>query len=176
MGESAQISYEAGMPIVSYCCIQGWTGDLGGLGNMGDDPLFVDLEDGDLHLSDGSACIDAAYNGAVPADVFDLDGDGDTAEPLPFDVDGNARFVDDPYTDDTGDGTPPIVDMGAHEFQLPECPGDADGDGMTGHSDLGLLLADWGCTGGDCPGDIDGDGVTGHSDLGILLGDWGCGT
>ena len=25
-----------------------------------------------------------------------------------------------------------------------------------------------------CAGDLDGDGVTGQSDLGILLSDWGC--
>jgi len=54
------------------------------------------------------------------------------------------------------------------------CVGDLDGDGDTDHSDLGILLADWGCTGGDCPGDINGDGETGHPDLGILLADWGC--
>ncbi len=57
----------------------------------------------------------------------------------------------------------------------PECPGDVDGDGDTDHSDLGLLLADWGCTGGDCVGDLNGDGTTGHADLGILLADWNCG-
>jgi len=58
------------------------------------------------------------------------------------------------------------------------CPGDLDGDGDTDHSDLGILLADWGCTGSgpeDCPGDLDGDFDTDHSDLGILLADWGCG-
>jgi len=56
------------------------------------------------------------------------------------------------------------------------CVGDLDGDDDTDHSDLGILLADWGCTGGDCPGDLDDDGDTDHSDLGILLADWGCGT
>jgi len=55
------------------------------------------------------------------------------------------------------------------------CPGDLDGDGQTGQSDLGILLSDWGCTGGNCIGDLDGDGQTGQSDLGILLSDWGCG-
>jgi len=58
----------------------------------------------------------------------------------------------------------------------PPCPGDIDGDGVTGQSDLGILLADWGCTGGGCVGDLDGDGTTGQPDLGILLADWGCGT
>jgi hypothetical protein len=58
------------------------------------------------------------------------------------------------------------------------CPGDLDGDGDTDHSDLGILLANWGCVGSepeDCPGDLDGDFDTDHSDLGILLADWGCG-
>jgi len=58
------------------------------------------------------------------------------------------------------------------------CVGDLDGDCDVDHSDLGILLADWGCVGsdpGDCPGDLDGDFDTDHSDLGILLADWGCG-
>jgi hypothetical protein len=38
------------------------------------------------------------------------------------------------------------------------------------------LIADWGCTGGKCDGDCDGDGDTDQSDLGTLLADWGCGT
>ena len=32
------------------------------------------------------------------------------------DLDGSPRFIDDPMTPDTGNGTPPIVDMGAYEF------------------------------------------------------------
>jgi hypothetical protein len=57
----------------------------------------------------------------------------------------------------------------------PPCIGDLDGDGDTDQSDLGILLADWGCTSG-CVGDLDGDDDTDQSDLGILLADWGCGT
>jgi hypothetical protein len=56
-----------------------------------------------------------------------------------------------------------------------ECVGDLDGDGDTDQADLGVLLADWNCTGGNCPGDADGDGDTDQQDLGILLADWGCG-
>jgi hypothetical protein len=52
-------------------------------------------------------------------------------------------------------------------------PGDLDGDWCVDQSDLGILLADWGCTGGDCPGDCDGDGDTDQGDLGILLAHWG---
>jgi hypothetical protein len=55
------------------------------------------------------------------------------------------------------------------------CAGDLDADGDTDQSDLGILLADWGCM-SDCAGDLDGDDDTDQSDLGILLADWGCGT
>jgi predicted outer membrane repeat protein len=45
ISESAQI--HGGTPVVNYCCIQGWTGTWGGLGNMGADPMFVrDPDDG----------------------------------------------------------------------------------------------------------------------------------
>jgi hypothetical protein len=51
--------------------------------------------------------------------------------------------------------------------------GDLNGDGCVDQADLGILLADWLCTGGDCPGDCDNDGDTDQSDLGLLLGHWG---
>jgi hypothetical protein len=53
--------------------------------------------------------------------------------------------------------------------------GDLNGDGCVDQADLGILVTDWGCAGGDCPGDCDGDGDTDHADLGILLGNWGAG-
>jgi len=168
--EDAQLESWYGVIDINYSCVQGWTGALGGVGNIGDDPSFVDplgpdgqpgTADDNLRLLSGSPGIDAADNDAVPGGVD-------------IDLDGNSRFMDDPCTDDTGNGDPPIVDMGAYEYQ--PCPGDLDCDGDTDQSDLGVLLADWGCTGGDCPGDCDGDGDTDQSDLGILLADWGCGT
>jgi hypothetical protein len=58
---------------------------------------------------------------------------------------------------------------------VPPIPGDLDGDGQVGHSDLGILLSDWNCTGGGCAGDCDGDGDTDHADLGVLLAHWGQG-
>ena len=53
---------------------------------------------------------------------------------------------------------------------LRHLPGDLDGDGEVGQSDLGILLASWQI---DAGGDIDGDGDTDQSDLGILLAHWG---
>jgi len=69
--ESAQISYYAGgTPIINYCCIQSWSGSLGGTGNFGDDPLF---SYSGYHLDANSPCIDVGdpngdYNGQVDID------------------------------------------------------------------------------------------------------------
>jgi len=62
---------------------------------------------------------------------------------------------------------------------MPEpCVGDLDGDNDTDETDLGILLADWGCDDpvNGCAGDLNGDDRTDQADLGILLADWGCGT
>ncbi|MHC4218549.1 MAG: hypothetical protein ACYSU7_08860, partial [Planctomycetota bacterium] len=56
----------------------------------------------DDRLSPSSPCIDAGDNTDVPPDVT-------------TDLDGNPRFLDIPETPDTGNGDPPIVDMGASE-------------------------------------------------------------
>jgi len=131
MDEEAQIDHAFGAPEVNYSIVQGgWTG-AGGTGNSASDPLFVDAdgadnlvgtEDDDLRLLAGSPAIDAGNNAAVPADAADLDGDLNTAEPTPLDLDGALRFVDDPGTADTGAGTPPIVDRGAYELNPPVLP------------------------------------------------------
>jgi len=72
------------MPTIGYCCIQGWNGSLGGEGNWGRDPLFVDADgtdniagtpDDDLRLSAGSPAIDAGNNAAVASSTTtDLQG------------------------------------------------------------------------------------------------------
>ncbi len=141
---------------VSYSdVLGGWAGY--GSNNVDADPLFVQTPDpgpdgewgtddddhGDLHLRPGSPCIDAAHNTYVPADTFDLDGDRDTSERMPFDLGGNPRFVDDPHTPDTGVADPPtypqVVDMGAYEFQA--IPGDLNGDFAVDLDDFVVLAA-----------------------------------
>lgn len=72
--------------------------------------------DGNYRLLSNSPCIDAGDNNSVPDDYANLDGDGDVNEPTPFDLDSFPRFIDDLCTTDTGNGAPPIVDMGAYEF------------------------------------------------------------
>ncbi len=114
------------------------TGGWPGVGNIDADPLFVDPLDGDFHLRLGSTCIDAGLNAAVPSGTS-------------TDLNGTPRFVDDPDTPDCQQapgqcGDPPVVDMGAWEFQL--CPWDCgDDDGDVGIVDFLALLANW----GPCP-------------------------
>ncbi|MCC7292114.1 MAG: hypothetical protein IT449_08660 [Phycisphaerales bacterium] len=69
--ERYQIALHAGS--VNYCCIEGWTGDLGGVGNFGDDPRFVDADKENLRLRDDSPCVDAGDDSAV-TESTDLDG------------------------------------------------------------------------------------------------------
>jgi hypothetical protein len=123
-GNTGQIWNEGGSnTTVNYSCIEG---GHPGYGNIDCDPQFVSPPD-DVHLSAGPCCIDAGDNTAVPPDVADLDEDGDTSEPTPLDLDLNPRFVDDPCTHDTGNGDPPIVDMGAYEY-FPDCNGNGTPD------------------------------------------------
>ena len=119
----------------------------------------------DFHLRPGSPCIDAGLNSAVP-------------EGINTEFDGDPRFVDDPDTPDCqhapGEcGDPPVVDMGAYEFQsaLP-CPCDIDGDGLVGFTDVETLMAAWGPNPGH-PADFDGDGAVGVLDFLELLANWG---
>jgi len=82
--------------------------------NISLDPAFVDEGTGDYHLDHSvpSPCIDFGSNGAVPADTADLDSDGDTLEPIPYDFDNDPRIY-------PAGGT---VDMGADEYYVPPPP------------------------------------------------------
>jgi hypothetical protein len=121
---AAQLGASPGASLrVFYSCIQGltsWPND----GNTGQDPLMVDpfgpdgvagTDDDDLRLGPGSPAVDAGSNYLLPADDGDLDGDGNRLEPLPLDLGGERRKLDDPAVTDSGAGTSPVVDMGAHE-------------------------------------------------------------
>jgi hypothetical protein len=87
-------------------------GGAPGEGNIDGEPTYVDplgpdgllySGDEDFRLASGSLGIDAASNSL--------------AAPGELDLAGAPRFVDDPDTADIGQGEPPLVDMGAYEFQ-----------------------------------------------------------
>ncbi len=88
--------------------------DAGTPGNPTDD-IWID---GNYRLLLGSPCVDAGLNSAVVTYTA-------------VDLDGYARFVDCPYTPDTGTGTPPIVDLGAYELWH-----DCNENGIPDHEDI----------------------------------------
>lgn len=72
-------------------------------------PQFVARATGDLHLRPWSPCVDTGDTMRLPADLFDLDADGDVGEELPLDLDGGARVYDDEM--------PLMVDIGCYEVR-----------------------------------------------------------
>lgn len=103
--------------VVEQSIVEG--GYASGTGVITDAPGFADPAAGNYQLTDGSPALDAGAASALPADALDLDGDGDTGEPLPIDLGGTDRVVDN---DDDGD-SPARPDLGAWEappgVQLP---------------------------------------------------------
>lgn len=97
-------------------------------GNLDQDPLFISpwtpasapTVYGDYNTLFASPAVDAGDNTLLPADAQDLDGDSDTAEPLPLDLTPDTRVVNG------------AVDMGAFEWN------DADGDGLSTAYELQL--------------------------------------
>ncbi len=89
----------------------GTNGNLDGT-ESANEPKVIRLPDlnndnyGNLRMQEDSPTIGQGDNDLLPPDEFDLDGDGNTSEPLPVDLDSNARIVD---------GT---VDLGPYEFFL----------------------------------------------------------
>ncbi len=99
--QTPTIKNVSGGPLdIQFCNVKG---GATGLGNIDQDPLFILPSSNALGLAEGSPCIDAGLTALVPEDSLDLDNDGDTSEPLPFDLAGGPRAV----------GT--AVDMGAYE-------------------------------------------------------------
>jgi hypothetical protein len=113
---------------------------------------------GDLRLTGGSPAIDAGDN-AAPG----LSG-------ITTDLAGNPRFIDVPAAPDTGNGTAPIVDMGAYEATpAPTLVGDANYDHVVDFNDLVILAQNYNTTGKTwSQGDFNGDGSVDFNDLVLL--------
>lgn len=169
--------------IVNQSDIQGWSGAVPGQGGFSAAPLFVDANgadnlagtaDDNVRLAAGSPCIDRGSNALIPPDRADTDGNDDTIEPLPIDLDGNPRRADDPATADNGVGTAPIVDLGAYEFGSNGLHGDMNCDGAVNNFDINpfvLALTDpagYAAAFPDCDvqhADVNGDGAINNFDI-----------
>ena len=96
---------DAGSALTNYSAVQGgsapWNQDPRWVDPLGPDGVAGTADD-DLRLSCLSPYIDAGANAYVQGGTLDLAG--------------GPRFRDDPATPDTGQGAPPIVDLGPYEF------------------------------------------------------------
>lgn len=113
--ENSQILADGTLSI-DFSCVMGWTGSFGGQGNNGGNPRFVDPDgnddtvgtsDDNLRLDLASSCLNSGDKQALPADVFDIDSDGNTTEPIPFDLDWTDRVKNN------------RVEKGAYELKIP---------------------------------------------------------
>jgi hypothetical protein len=155
-------NYSSSSPVVTYSDVEGgWSGT----GNINLDPYFVNALAGNLRLLSNSPCIDKGNNAGVPADIADLDGDANTTEPTPLDLDLRLRFVD-------GDcnGTM-FIDMGAYEFGY---AGDFDCDHDVDFIDYAILAASWLQNNPllDIAPPPAGDGIVDIEDLAVLCDNW----
>jgi len=146
------------VPTVRYSLVENEI--VPGEGNISADPLFVVRPDpgfdkqwgtiddnyGDVRLAESSPAIDAGDTFAYPGWP-------------PVDFGGMPRFADDVGTPDTGLGGPPVIDMGAFEFQgesptlcvgditttgtTPGDPGYGQPDGLTNLTDLLYFVNMW---------------------------------
>lgn len=186
--QTAQLGvYEDFPPMLTVrrSLVEGWTGDLGGTGNSGDDPLFADPDgsdgsdgtpgtaDDDYRLERFSPAIDAGSNSLVPLDVFDLDSNGDTAEALPIDIAGQPRLHDDIDIDGPNGEPGPVVDIGAYEFPGRSCPSDLNHDGLLDLDDITIFVG--GFPGQSPESDLNGDGLWDLADINIFVGSFNAG-
>jgi predicted outer membrane repeat protein len=116
-GQGAQVTQFTGSVLVNSSCIQGLNGSLGGSGNTGANPLFVDRDgpdntvgtaDDNLRVLAGSPLIDHGDMSLLTLTLL-------------RDAAGTARF-----TDGDRNGTV-VLDMGAYEYEPPPCYPNCDG-------------------------------------------------
>jgi predicted outer membrane repeat protein len=172
--QEKQLTGQLALPIVTYSMVQGLNGTLRGVGNLGSDPVFANLNgndnvpgtmDDDLRLMASSPAIDSGSNSASCGT-------------------STADLANQPRIQDgTGDGTV-VVDRGAWESDGMALPlGDITCDGLVLIQDLLAVINAWGpcrpqvpfCTSDIAPIHPDGtqgDNVTNVQDLLRVIGNW----
>ncbi|MBN1786765.1 MAG: hypothetical protein JW806_00035 [Sedimentisphaerales bacterium] len=151
--ESGQI-YATNLTL-NYSCIQGLTGALGGVGNIGDDPLFASGPFGDYYLSQivsgqssNSPCVDTGSQAAIAS--------------------GMALLTT--RTNETCDRG--VVDMGYHYMPSIFSSPDIDKSLSVDNFDLQLLANDWRLGGESLAGDLTRDLYVDFADVLILADAW----
>lgn len=161
--------------MITHSNVQGgWAGPGGN--NINIDPGFMDAVNPDPNLRDyrlqlDSPCIDVGDSNSVPFDTHDLDGDGNTIELFPWDLNKHSRFAGGNCNDTA------VVDMGAYEFSYAYY-GDFGGECGVDIIDFAVLSSAWltedGDVGwnGDCDISIPADNSINILDLTVFIKHW----
>ncbi len=126
LGATSQIAAIGSPTTAHYCLAQG---GYAGSGNVDADPLFkrnpnpgadgqwdgVNDDYGDVRVRADSPAIDAGDNATVPTDRLDINNNGNTTEPIGYDVGNRERFREIVTAPNSGAGTAPLTDIGAWE-------------------------------------------------------------
>ncbi len=140
-GYNAQFNGDPNRIRLEYCCIEGWTPEHGGVGNIAADPLFVAPDQNDFHLKSQAG----HWNGASQAWVLD-----EVTSPCIDAGDPNSPVEQEPFPNGGR------VNMGAYGgtceaskswFGAAPGPGidaaDLNGDGRVDAEDYRLALQRW---------------------------------
>lgn len=172
--ELAQLTVESSVAQVRYCNVQGWSGTLAGIGNLGLDPLFVDPAGGDYRLqSEGlrwdsrqglwifdsltSPCIDTGNPG------YPLGNEPRTAPDDP-----NSTAIVNNRIDMGAFGGTAEASIAPAGWSL---TADADNDGRVDWMDLARMAASW-VKSSESEMDLTRDGLVNGADLAHLAGEW----
>jgi subtilisin family serine protease len=176
-GETAQINDARGSKnsVINHCCIQGWTGALAGIGNIGFNPLFVDAGSGDYHLKSAGWRWDIIrgrwHYDEITSPCIDA---GNPGSPL------NEELLNMPDGPSNLWGTNLRINMGRYggtdEASMPPhgwgLLGDITNDGIVKAEDFAVQAQNWMITENLQPGDLDRNGIVNLADLALLTEDW----
>lgn len=141
IGEATQIYQSEGSLIINYSCIQGWTGILGGVGNMSTDPLFADPNNDDYHLKSQAGRWDPNSKSWVKDDVTSpcIDA-GDSLSPIMYEPFPNGGVINTGAYGGTAEASKSY-------FGKPPCEtivaGDINGDCIVDFKDFALMAFHW---------------------------------
>ena len=184
--ETDQLNIAGGIAAVDYNCIQGWSGTLGGIGNIGIDPLFVDpgywdgdnWVEGDYHLRSIGWYWNASRYG-----YWDYDDDGATSPCIDAGNPGSLLaeelliipgYPGNPYGENVRinmgvHGGTSRASMAPHRWRL---LADMTNDATVNPADFVLQLQDWLIEDDRRPGDLNRNGTVDLPDFALLAADW----
>ena len=139
LDESAQVHGQG--RCIDYCCVQGWTGVLGDIGNIGDVPLFTDANNGDYHLKSQAGRWEPNSQSWVHDDVTSpcIDA-GDIISPIGYEPFPNGGIINMGAFGGT-------IQASKSYFGDPVCEivvaGDINGDCKVNFLDFRLMALNW---------------------------------